>query len=268
MNALRCPLCQLPLSENLQGLACTNRHQFDRAKEDYFNLLPVQNKHSLEPGDAKEQLHARRQFLRAGFFQSLQQELKLLIPKNSQQLLDIGCGEGYFTAGIAEALPNAKIYGFDIAKTGIRLAARAAQIQQQTITYGVASSFDLPLQSDSMDVITRIFAPSKDEELQRVLKANGLLIIVTPGDEHLIGLRQRIYQQVKPHQVQTAPQGFVELEKKSVLSRLQIENEEFTKALLTMTPFAWRISNELREDIVKQPLSDQLHFVFNIYRPQ
>jgi 23S rRNA (guanine745-N1)-methyltransferase len=184
---LQCPLCQSPLAVNTQGLSCGNRHQFDRAKEGYFNLLPVHKKNSLEPGDAKTQLQARRDFLRAGYFDNLLTHINALIPTKARSLVDIGCGEGYFTQGIAAAHGHADIYGIDIAKSGVRLASKQAD---KTTLYAVASAFDLPFQTGAIDVITRIFAPSKDHELNRVMSAQGILLIAAPGPDHLRGVRE------------------------------------------------------------------------------
>jgi 23S rRNA (guanine745-N1)-methyltransferase len=267
MKDLRCPLCQLPLQINLQGLACDNRHQFDRAKEGYFNLLPVQNKHSREPGDAKEQLLARRQFLQAGFFESLKSNLQTLIPVDAQTTLDIGCGEGYFTRGLIEALPEAQVYGIDIAKAGVRLAAKSVQDKNRHL-FAVASSFDLPFADHSMEVITRIYAPSKDAELWRVIKPDGLSIIVTPAENHLIGLRQRIYREVRMHPQPVAPDGFKVIAHHQLTSGLQIANPELCEALLTMTPFAWRLPVDIRVGIVNEGIEDTLDFMISLYRPE
>lgn len=267
MNALSCPLCHLPLVVNREGVGCSNRHQFDRAKEGYLNLLPVQHKGSREPGDAKAQLQARRQFLQAGFFAPLQQRLQTLLPASAQNVLDIGCGEGYFTQSYAETLPEAQVYGIDIAKAGVRLAAKTAQTGglSSRLVYAVASSFDLPLADASMDVITRIYAPSKDAELCRVMASNGLLVIVAPGEQHLQRLRQRIYREVRPHQVTPVPEGFRLVDQQQVRAELVIEQPELCAALLAMTPFAWRIAPELRVSIEQDVFADQLDFAVFVY---
>lgn len=264
MNELRCPLCHLPLLQNTQGLACTNRHQFDRAKEGYFNLLPVQNKHSREPGDAKEQLQARRQFLQAGFFELLKIRLQELLPTSTKTLLDIGCGEGYFTAGLSDAIPQAQVYGIDIAKAGVRMAAKMEK-DKTGLTYCVASSFDLPFADESMGVVTRIYAPSKDTELWRVIKPGGLLVVVTPGENHLFGLRSRIYKDVRPHPQPITPEGFTVINHYRLESDLQVENREMRAALLAMTPFAWRLAPGLREAILASELRDSLDFTLSVY---
>ncbi|PUA29464.1 MAG: 23S rRNA (guanine(745)-N(1))-methyltransferase [Cellvibrio sp. 79] len=267
MKDFRCPLCKLPLHLNPQGFACENGHQFDRAKEGYFNLLPVQNKRSREPGDPKEQLQARRQFLQAGFFDPLRQRLQVVIPKEAQTLLDIGCGEGYFTHSFAEALPDAQVYGIDIAKAGVRLAAKSA-IDKNRNLFAVASSFDLPFADQSLDVVTRIYAPSKDAELWRVIKPDGLLVIVAPAENHLLGLRQRIYTEVRPHEAPVTPEGFELVRQERLTIDMEIKDKTLCQALLAMTPFAWRLSAVLRQQIEEEGLVDQLDFGIYIYQRQ
>lgn len=249
---------------NPQGLACENRHQFDRAREGYFNLMPVHHKHSREPGDAKEQLEARRRFLQAGFFSPLQEQLKALIPPHTQTLLDIGCGEGYFTHAFASALPQASVYGVDIAKAGVRLAARAAMDKHRQV-FAVASSYALPLADASMDVITRIYAPSKDAELWRVIKPEGLLVIVAPAENHLLGLRQRIYNQVRPHELPSVPAGFHWVASERITHRLVIDEPEIVRSLLAMTPFAWKLPKALSDELAQQGLEDQVDFGVYLY---
>lgn len=264
MKDLRCPLCRSPLLQNTQGLVCENRHQFDRAKEGYFNLLPVQHKHSREPGDAKEQLQARRQFLQAGFFDPLKTRLQKLLPPATETVLDIGCGEGYFTAGISDALPHATVYGIDIAKAGVRLAAKSAK-QNHNLVYCVSSSVDLPIADESIDVITRIYAPSKDSELWRVIKPKGSLVIVAPGNDHLFGLRSRIYKDVRPHLPPDVPEGFEIVDQQRIQAELVVKDAVMCAALLDMTPFAWRLATGVRESILTSELRDTVDFTLNLY---
>jgi len=263
MNALICPLCSLALLENPHGVACVNKHQFDRAKEGYFNLLPVHHKNSRKPGDAKQQLTARRLFLNAGYFSPLVVELKKIINKKATNVLDIGCGEGYFTRSFHEHCPDAQIYGIDIAKAGIRLAAKGRSSREH---YAVASSHLIPIADESMDVITRIYAPSKDEELHRTLKPGGKLIIVTPGERHLLGLRKKIYESINPHPKPVVPNGFNELEQSSISFSLDIPPGELTAALLKMTPFSWKLKPALMDASVGQGLIDMAEFQVSVYQ--
>lgn len=268
MSLFRCPLCSSPLVEDAQGVACANRHRFDRAKEGYLNLLPVQHKRSREPGDAREQLQARRAFLQAGYFAPLREQLLALLPASAQAVLDIGCGEGYFTSAMAGHLAHARVLGIDIAKEGVRLAARAAQQQGLAIDYAVASSYALPVQDQSIDVVTRIYAPSEAAELLRVLKPDGCLLLVAPGPEHLIRLRQQVYQQVRLHEPPSLPQGFILQEHQSLRLELTLAPGAHPQALLAMTPFAWRMPDPLKQQLAAEGLCDQAEFELFLYRPQ
>lgn len=262
MLSFICPLCRAPLIENPQGLSCCHRHQFDRAREGYFHLLPAHHKNSRQPGDAKQQLQARRHFLTAGFFLPLAKALTAHIPAHTQRILDIGCGEGYFTQQITNASGSAaQVYGIDIAKDGVRLAAKGSRAW-----FAVASSYALPIADSSMDTIIRIYAPSKDTELQRVLKPDGQLIIVTPGPAHLLRLRQTIYQQIRPHPEPQAPAGFVLQEAQRLSFDMDIPSGSLTEALLQMTPFAWRLDKNAMENMVVSGWQDQADFQITAYR--
>ncbi len=263
MKHLICPMCSLTLIQNQQGLACANGHQFDRAKEGYFNLLPVQLKNSREPGDAKQQLMARRRFLTAGYFSPLVDALAKVIDPTVADFLDLGCGEGYFTRALGDHCTQADTYGVDIAKAGIRLASKHKRPRENFI---VASSHSLPLADESMDVITRIYAPSKDDELFRVLKPEGRLVIVTPGEQHLIGLRQKIYQVIKPHPAPKTPAGFASVAERAVSFPLRVTAGELTASLLGMTPFAWKLTQELRSRVEQNGLADEADFQISVYR--
>ena len=114
----QCPLCQLPLAFDQRSWRCASQHQFDRAKEGYVNLLPVQHKRSRQPGDSAEMMQARRDFLDAGHYQPLQQQvcdlLAGILPPGAAKVLDIGCGEGYYTQAVASRLQgqgDAKVWG-------------------------------------------------------------------------------------------------------------------------------------------------------------
>jgi 23S rRNA (guanine745-N1)-methyltransferase len=263
MKYFICPLCSSPLAENTQGLACEKRHQFDRAKEGYVNLLAVQHKNSREPGDAQQQLQARRVFLSAGYFLPLVNALATVVDENTESLLDIGCGEGYFTRGLRERCKRADIYGIDISKAAVRLAAKAGP---SNIDYAVASSYLLPVADCSMDLITRILAPSKGEELFRVLKPQGMLIIVTPGERHLIELRKKIYQTLKPHSNVQIPQGFTLINQVSVDYALNVSEGTYSRSLLQMTPFSWKLTPELSELLTQNGIQDTAHFHISLYK--
>lgn len=243
--SLICPLCHQPLLLQATSYRCDAGHQFDQAKEGYVNLLPVQHKGSRQPGDSPEMLMARREFLDAGYYQPLSDRLASwlaqLLPGASAQLLDIGCGEGYYTASMASALPSAQVYGLDVAKAAIRMAAK----RYRPVRFCVASSQRLPFADASLDAIVRIYAPCNENELSRVIKTGGYLLTVTPGPHHLQQFKALIYREVQLHVAEEKVYpGFHQVEQQHLNYNMTLSGKAAT-TLLQMTPFAWRAREEV-----------------------
>ena len=109
-SLFRCPICGGPLTREERAYRCPAGHSYDIAKEGYTYLLPPNQKHSAAPGDDKGMAVARRDFLSKGYYVPLLNTLCTEISArtgNSPALLDTGCGEGYYTAGIFRALAEA-----------------------------------------------------------------------------------------------------------------------------------------------------------------
>ena len=68
---LICPVCGKDLQHGEKEYRCENRHSFDIASQGHVNLLVVQQKHSLNPGDTREQVLSRRSFLEGGFYEPI-----------------------------------------------------------------------------------------------------------------------------------------------------------------------------------------------------
>lgn len=267
----QCPLCHQPLTLNQRSYQCGNHHQFDQAKEGYVNLMPVQHKRSKDPGDNKEMMQARRRFLEGSHYNSMRSAVSELsrryLVNTNHQLLDIGCGEGYYTQHIANALleqnPQAKTYGLDISKTAIRFAAK----RYPQVDFVVASSHRLPFADQSLNAIVRIYAPCKAQELQRVLDENGVIITVTPAARHLYQLKALIYPQVQLH-TETAEviDGF-ELKHQEPLHYTMTLSGAEAFDLLQMTPFAWRASDQLRHELPLTPQFEcEADFMIRVYQ--
>jgi 23S rRNA (guanine745-N1)-methyltransferase len=250
MSCYLCPLCGEPLHQSAKSYHCQNRHNFDIAKEGYLNLLPVQHKHSIEPGDSKQMMIARREFLEAGFYESMAEALAMMINANRPEsqtirLLDLGCGEGYYSRKIADRCEPIALHGIDIAKAGIAAAAK----KQPAARFVVASSNHLPYAGQYFDFVLRVFAPSNDDELKRVLKPSGLLLTATPGPRHLWQLKEFIYMDVKEHAPEALlPHGFEQINAQRVSYKIT-PNPEQRIALLQMTPFAWRVKESVQQAI-------------------
>jgi len=263
-----CPLCQSPLtlSDNRRSLGCESNHQFDRAKQGYFNLLPVHHKKSKEPGDSKEMINARHDFLNADYYLPLAQKLAQIVADNMPHdgtLLDLGCGEGYYTRQLQSVIPSLANYGMDISKPAVVKAAA----QDKRANYFVASSDRLPLQDSCLDAVLKVYAPANDAELSRVLSQDGVIISVMPGPRHLWQIREFIYEDVRAHDTQdTQFEGFT-LDVSEQFSFTICPSDKHRGALLQMTPFAWK-ANERQTQAIEDAsnLAIELDFYINCYR--
>ena len=230
------------LSDAHKTYRCANKHSYDVAKEGYVNLLPVQFKHSKEPGDSKAMMLARRAFLEAGFYAPLAHAVAQMLadssPASHLRVLDLGCGEGYYCRQLAALNPAAQwqLHGVDIAKFAVAAAAK----KQPEACFSVASVNRLPYPDHYFDRVLRVFAPSADDELQRVLKPDGQVLMVTPGPRHLWQLKEFIYTEVQAHALEASlPTGFVRLDSTRISATITPEPDQ-RLALLQMTPFAWQ----------------------------
>lgn len=244
MPQLICPLCRSPLQAHDKSQRCANNHSFDIAREGYLNLLLVQQKKSKEPGDNPEMVKARREFLQAGHYQPLSDAaIALLQPLHAQTLVDIGCGEGYYTQAFSRIA--ADILGFDIAKPAVQLAAK----KHPALSWLVASGALIPVADGSADIVTSLFSPIPVAEMARILKDGGHVLVVRPADTHLWTVREALFGEVQAHQ----PDKF--LEELSPLFELQQQQEirfkleldqSALKNLLAMTPYVWKARPERR----------------------
>ena len=101
MSLFRCPICAQPLEKQPGRYLCPNGHSYDCAAAGYVHLLPVRQKHSKLPGDDKEMVRARKDFLSAGYYRPLCLALEALADQHTGMepvVVDSGCGEGYYTA--------------------------------------------------------------------------------------------------------------------------------------------------------------------------
>ncbi|WP_428311470.1 putative RNA methyltransferase [Hydrocarboniphaga sp.] len=242
--ALVCPLCRLPLERPPKTWRCASGHSFDVAREGYVNLLPVQHKNSLDPGDSAESLAARRDFLGAGHYAPLRQAvLRLLAPLQPDRLLDLGCGEGWYTSAFPQVA--AEVVGLDIAKPAIQLAAK----RFKAITWLVGSGASLPVADGALDAISCLFTQLHVAEMHRALRHGGHVLVVTPAPTHLWSLRAGLFDEVRAHEPDKFLAGFEAqfevLGREEVRAPLQL-TQTTLKQLLAMTPYVWKARPEKR----------------------
>lgn len=245
MAIIICPLCRHALERSDKIWRCDKGHSFDVAREGYVNLLPVQHKNSRDPGDDPQMVMARREFLQAGHYQPLREAvLKLLAPLQAQSILDLGCGEGYYTDVFTQVA--SEVVGLDIARPAIRLAAK----RYPNITWLVGSGALLPLANASIDVVSNMFTQLHIDEMQRVLTPTGYVLVVTPAPDHLWSIRQQLFEEVRAHDPEKFLAGFETLFELQSQQQVRFPlnlNQQSLQQLLVMTPYAWKAKQERRE---------------------
>ncbi len=242
--AILCPLCRTPLTRGAKVWSCERGHSFDVAREGYVNLLPVQHKNSRDPGDSADALIARREFLQAGHYQPLREAVVAsLAPLGAQSVIDVGCGEGYYTSAFVAAVPD--VIGLDIAKPAIQLAAR----RFRDITWLVGSAALLPVADASMDVVSSLFCPLHIAEMYRALRPGGHALVVTPAPAPLWSVRAGLFDEVRAHEPDKFVEGFeaqFEYCGRQDLSCALKLTQQTLKQLLLMTPYVWKARPEKR----------------------
>ena len=262
---LLCPICGEILARIEKQYRCGNGHSFDLARQGYVNLLPVQQKRSLNPGDTREQVLGRRAFLETGCYEPISNTLNETAKElgATGPILDVGCGEGYYSARLAEAL-DAELTGLDISKEAVRCAA--AKYKGPQWLCGTAAH--LPVETSSAGVVTSLFALTMAEEFKRVLRPDGYFFQVLAAEDHLLGLKSIIYPELKFKEKNTVPEvpGFELVKSVPIRFTFTVEGEQ-VQNLLGMTPHVFRITKEGAARLAAtETLTDTASAVLNVYR--
>ena len=265
-----CPKCMRPLTVGERGVAtCSGGHTFDRAREGYYNLL-LSNAGGTH-GDNREMLEARRRFLDTGAYKPLADKLSKLVLSDFDDggsLLDIGCGEGYYTSAVSACLNEAekhpRIYGFDISKDGVKMTAK----RDKSLSLAVASAYKMPFADESFDVALNVFSPLALEETVRILRHGGRFIMAIPDVNHLFGLKAALYEtpyKNKPENPEL--QGLELVLTERVQYTLDLKTTEQISSLFMMTPYAYRTPPESRARLLAlDKLQTEVEFVVFVYK--
>ena len=271
MSLFRCPICTSPLSEGEHGLRCPQGHGFDRASEGYVHLLPANQKNSLAPGDDKDMVAARRAFLDKGWYSPLREalcEAACRCTGESPIVLDAGCGEGYYTGGIREALLKAgkapQTAGIDISKFSVKKAAK----RYKGIEFAVGSAYHLPMADRSVDLLLNVFSPLALDEFRRVLRPGGVYIYVVPAARHLWEMKEVLYDAPYPNEDKETPyEGFTYEEILPVDYTIHLPAQEDIQALFQMTPYCWKTPRSGKARLAElRELDCQISFRVHIFR--
>lgn len=259
---LLCPVCKENLikDDSNKLYKCNNNHTYDIAKEGYVNLLISNQKRSKNPGDSKEMVLARVDFLSRGYYKLLSDKINEMIVQclnenNSDNfnIMDLGCGEGYYLTNLKNCMDSKNIkanyYGMDVSKEAVKYASKINKANKDCI-WAVGNNFNIPVSDKSIDCILSVFSPIDINECNRILKDDGFFIRILPRTNHLIQLRNIIYSEVhlnnKIYKASVDDNEYIK--ESNVTFDITLEKEEML-SLLKMTPHYWKTTAENKDKL-------------------
>lgn len=245
LSALRCPICHAPmaLANSGKSMMCRGeikRHCYDFSSSGYVNFVPPAQSHS---GDSKEAVRSRTGFLNEGFYAPILEAVTEAAKSYTNGLLvDAGCGEGYYSSALADVCEA--VVGFDLSKFGVDAAAKRTKNKDNAF-FGVAGIYDMPFCDACADGVVSIFAPCAEDEFSRILKKDAPLIVVGAGKDHLIGLKQAIYENTYENaEREDMPKGMKLTYETEVSYSMTLENSRQILDLFSMTPYYYRTGEQ------------------------
>ncbi|MBO5907806.1 MAG: methyltransferase domain-containing protein [Clostridia bacterium] len=264
-----CPKCGGELVSDGRVAKCTLGHSFDKSKYGYYNFL-LGSAGGIH-GDNREMILARRAFLSSGYYSPLSEKMSayaLEYTRPSGLLVDVGCGEGYYTEAHERALASrdnlTRVAAFDISKEALRVASRRGG----GISYAVASAYHTPFSDGSVSTVTNAFSPFAREEILRILEPHGFFIMAIPEMEHLFELKELLYKTPYKNEVKDPHiDGFKLVCDERLKYKMKLSCAEDVMALFKMTPYAYRTPKEAEERILTlQSLECTADFHTFVYR--
>ncbi len=251
MLKFSCPVCGNFLYQDDKTYKCERNHCFDIAKQGYVNLLQSQQSHLKRHGDDKLMIKARYDFLNGGYYAPLMKTLCNAVDSylpDKASIIDAGCGDCYYSSSISDRLSgrNFDIAAVDISKDAVIFAAK----RKSSIKLAIASVFSMPFADSGADAVLNIFSPFALDEYRRTLKQGGFLFRVIPLENHLFGLKEKVYD--KPYKNPAEElniNGFKLAEKSDVKYTLELNDSESIDNLFKMTPYYYKTSKKDQEKL-------------------
>ncbi len=276
MLSFTCPVCSQSLEKDGGSLRCPGGHCFDIARGGWVNLLISKQSGSKRHGDDALMVRARSEFLGAGWYSPLLDSITSMISCRGGELssggciriLDAGCGEGWYLAGLLQKLSqsgiNAEAMGIDISRDAVKAAARRCP----DASFAVAGVTALPAADESCDIVLSLFAPVCLSEFLRVLRPGGMLLRVHPLEKHLYALKEAVYDRpVENPPEHFEPGGFLPVDSAEVRFEMPLNSGADIRALFAMTPYYYKTSAADQAKLEQvEKLTVQAEFGVNLYK--
>lgn len=260
IDMFRCPVCGNKMTmDGLKSVVCLRNHCFDLSKNGYINMLL----HPVKTDYDKNMFAARQNICAGGFFDRMIEAIEGCIIKEVSnkefaeiKILDIGCGEGSHLARLVNGLQDklsvpVQAVGIDISKGGIQIAAK----KYTNIIWCVANLAQIPFFDKQFHVLLNIFSPANYAEFNRIIKEDGVLVKVVPGNNHLQELRSAFYGKTdestysNKRVVEIFENSFAVSEIKQIQYNVSLEGMN-VEHLVKMTPLSWGVAPDKIQKIL------------------
>lgn len=276
MSVYRCPVCHKILNKVENTYKCENNHSLDIASKGYVNMLLANQRHSINPGDSKEMILSRVKFLECDYYHFLRKTILEIIIKYAKKdefnFADLACGEGYYTNYIHQML-NEKFkvntIGVDISKFAIIEACKKQRaLKLSNIDYCIGNLMNLPFLDNSFHFMLNCFALLDEKEFNRVLENEGYFIRVLPDADHLLGIKEVLYENVIYNVMKEKDlKGFKLIDEIHIKDDITLKSKDEIYNLFTMTPYYYKSSKESMNKLLsKDSLNTRVSFVLLVYQ--
>ena len=182
LDLLCCPLCNGHLAVAGSGgnaVACDAGHSFDMARQGHLTLGRGRARHT---GDTAAMVMARDRVHTSGLFEPVRSAIIEAVPNSASTVLEIGAGTGYYLAGAVAATGDRRGIGIDTSKAALK---RLAVAHPAVAAVGADATDRLPVADAGFDCCLVVFSPRPVPEIERVVTADGVVIVATPTPDHL-----------------------------------------------------------------------------------
>lgn len=267
MSIVRCPNCKRELQKKGNTYICHLRHSFDISKEGYSNLILANQKKKLSSGDNKIMIRSREAFLSQGYYDFIIDSIEsLTLPnlnfeKDKINVLDLGCGSGYYIRNVYREFESFRRFGIDVSKNAV---AHAAKKDPQG-EYFVSSNFNPPFLNNTIDIVLNIFAPCELNEVSRLLRPNGLYVKVIPINDHMKEVAEMVYEKFSSHNsnIESEIEANPNLHITATMDINQIIelNSENLKQLISMTPYYYKFTDDQLSQLVDKSITSSFRII-------